>query len=754
MRRRLDLAASLVGRPQMLFLDEPTTGLDPRSRNEMWDIVARLADSGVTVLLTTQYLDEADQLADEIAVVDHGRVIATGTPEELKARRPARRRWPSARSTRPTLPTRDRRRGRARPGRRPRSQRRGRDRAGGRPGACCPRSSAASTTPACVVAELTLRGSSLDEVFLSLTGHRPTTPTTATPATPRPAARRKGAWHDRHRAQPPRPAAGPAGQPGRGPAADLLARLADPGRRSSTTRSSCSTSASSRSCSCCCSPTCSAARSPARRTPTCTFALPGIIVQNALFATLNTGVGLSTDLDKGVFDRLRIAADRPVRRRWPAGSWPTWSSRPGRSRCCSASARSSGFRVGTSPLGGARRVRPAADLHAGRLLDRRAGQHGRGQPGEGADLRLRGAVPAHLHQQRVRADRRRCRAGCRPGSKVNPVTILADAIRGLLVSGPVATPAAAVAAVGGRRSRWCSRRWRCGRSGAGRDPGAPAQPRLSGPASRQHALQRAGLAAPGTPRRRPASPSAARAAAATRATSGADRSSVPRTATLAPSSSGRPVRRRPPRSARSRQRRPAPRPSPARPAARPRRSAPAASWSRAAARSPRPPADAARPRCRAWPGAAATTFCCRQQLGRRGQRAACAAARSPSSRCWSAATSAASASMLGQPDPRRPRPGPAPSSARARSCSPSSHSSGPAGRRKFTRSSVGAQLAGQRQRLLQCRGRGRGSRRATWPGSASDDQRERHAPPLAELAERGQRGPEVAPRPRGGRGRS
>jgi oleandomycin transport system ATP-binding protein len=86
MRRRLDLAASLVGRPQVLFLDEPTTGLDPRARNDVWDMVRNLLATGVTVLLTTQYLEEADQLADEIAVVDHGRVIATGTPEELKSK--------------------------------------------------------------------------------------------------------------------------------------------------------------------------------------------------------------------------------------------------------------------------------------------------------------------------------------------------------------------------------------------------------------------------------------------------------------------------------------------------------------------------------------------------------------------------------------------------------------------------------------------------------------------------------------------
>jgi ABC-2 type transport system ATP-binding protein len=85
MRRRLDIAASIIVTPQILFLDEPTTGLDPRSRNEVWDIVRALVASGTTVLLTTQYLDEADQLADRIAVIDHGKVIAEGTPGQLKA---------------------------------------------------------------------------------------------------------------------------------------------------------------------------------------------------------------------------------------------------------------------------------------------------------------------------------------------------------------------------------------------------------------------------------------------------------------------------------------------------------------------------------------------------------------------------------------------------------------------------------------------------------------------------------------------
>ncbi|MFN8074121.1 MAG: ATP-binding cassette domain-containing protein [Kineosporiaceae bacterium] len=84
MRRRLDLAASLVGRPRVIFLDEPTTGLDPSKREEMWDVVRRLVGEGSTVLLTTQYLEEADALADEITVIDHGRVIAQDTPDGLK----------------------------------------------------------------------------------------------------------------------------------------------------------------------------------------------------------------------------------------------------------------------------------------------------------------------------------------------------------------------------------------------------------------------------------------------------------------------------------------------------------------------------------------------------------------------------------------------------------------------------------------------------------------------------------------------
>jgi oleandomycin transport system ATP-binding protein len=169
MRRRLDLAASLVTRPRVLYLDEPTTGLDPRSRNEMWEVVESLTATGVTVLLTTQYLEEADQLASEIAVVDQGKVIATGTPDELKARTGAQ-----------TLAVRP-----ADPACLPAVRGALAALAGTEPEVRNTTASVPVTDPAIapavvrhldeagvLLAELTLRGSTLDEVFLSLTGHR------------------------------------------------------------------------------------------------------------------------------------------------------------------------------------------------------------------------------------------------------------------------------------------------------------------------------------------------------------------------------------------------------------------------------------------------------------------------------------------------------------------------------------------------------------------------------------------------------
>ncbi|MGH3908670.1 MAG: ATP-binding cassette domain-containing protein [Pseudonocardiaceae bacterium] len=168
MRRRLDLAASLVGRPPMLYLDEPTTGLDPRGRLELWALVRTLVAEGVTVLLTTQYLEEADELADEIAVIDRGKVIANGTPEELKAKtgaqslavRPADERdlptvvsvvraladvAPEVEGRLVTVPVTD--------------------------PAVLPAAVRRLDDAGVVITELALRNSSLNEVFLALTGH-------------------------------------------------------------------------------------------------------------------------------------------------------------------------------------------------------------------------------------------------------------------------------------------------------------------------------------------------------------------------------------------------------------------------------------------------------------------------------------------------------------------------------------------------------------------------------------------------------
>ncbi|GAT66153.1 ABC transporter [Planomonospora sphaerica] len=169
MRRRLDLAASLVGRPQVLFLDEPTTGLDPRSRTELWSVVRGLMADGVSVLLTTQYLEEADQLADDIVVFDHGRVIASGTSDELKATTGAQ-----VLEVRPLRPTDL-----------DLVSQVVADVIGEAPDLTGGRATASVHDPAVVPAivrrlddlgvvatELALRKSSLDEVFLALTGHR------------------------------------------------------------------------------------------------------------------------------------------------------------------------------------------------------------------------------------------------------------------------------------------------------------------------------------------------------------------------------------------------------------------------------------------------------------------------------------------------------------------------------------------------------------------------------------------------------
>jgi oleandomycin transport system ATP-binding protein len=170
MRRRLDLAASLLGDPEVLFLDEPTTGLDPRARLQMWDTVRGVVAAGATVLLTTQYLDEADELADQIAVIDRGGVVAAGTPDELKSMTGSQ-----------TLAVRAADRGQT-----PRVALVVAEVTGAQPDIRTETGlvTATVTDPAMaaavvrrlddagiVAAELTLRLPSLDEVFLSLTGH-------------------------------------------------------------------------------------------------------------------------------------------------------------------------------------------------------------------------------------------------------------------------------------------------------------------------------------------------------------------------------------------------------------------------------------------------------------------------------------------------------------------------------------------------------------------------------------------------------
>jgi ABC-2 type transport system ATP-binding protein len=177
MRRRLDLAASLVGRPRVLFLDEPTAGLDPASRRDLWALIGDLVATGTTVLLTTQYLEEADQLADRIAVIDHGRLVSEGTSDQLKDRvggavleltvpddERARALW-ALRTMQAEDPTAgDQHRGRivlpAPDGARTLTQ-------------ALRRLDAAGVTPE----DVALRKPTLDDVFLALTGHRATTPT-------------------------------------------------------------------------------------------------------------------------------------------------------------------------------------------------------------------------------------------------------------------------------------------------------------------------------------------------------------------------------------------------------------------------------------------------------------------------------------------------------------------------------------------------------------------------------------------------
>ena len=179
MRRRLDLAASLVGRPRVLYLDEPTTGLDPRSRNEVWAMIREMVADGTTVLLTSQYLEEADQLAHDIAVIDHGVVIATGTPDELKAQtgQQVLEVTPADRDDVPAVAALLAARLEATPEVRAES---GTVSAAVESGRMLPAIVRELDAAGLELAEFALRKASLDEVFLALTGQ----PASASPASP------------------------------------------------------------------------------------------------------------------------------------------------------------------------------------------------------------------------------------------------------------------------------------------------------------------------------------------------------------------------------------------------------------------------------------------------------------------------------------------------------------------------------------------------------------------------------------------
>ena len=318
MRRRLDIAASLVVTPRLMFLDEPTTGLDPRSRNQVWDIIRALRRRGTTILLCTQYLEEADQLADGIAVIDHGKVIAEGTPAQLKAsvgsgalhvrlldpdQRPEAERQLAARARR--------RQARARPGG---AVRRLRGRRAGRGGA-----SRSSSRSGVQVADFSLGQPSLDEVFLALTGH--------------PAEEADGGSRPRHER---RTTTGPADRGRRhpqGPRVDAAAAAAE--RLDATLAFGWRGMLKVKHVP---EQLLDVTITPVMFVLLFTYLfggaisgstgdyldyiLPGVLVMSVLFTTVYSGVALNTDLTKGVVDRFRslpiwtpgAARRRPARR--------------------------------------------------------------------------------------------------------------------------------------------------------------------------------------------------------------------------------------------------------------------------------------------------------------------------------------------------------------------------------------------------------------------------------------------------------
>ena len=301
MRRRLDLGSALIGRPRLLFLDEPTTGLDPRSRLGMWDVIRGLVREGTTLLLTTQYLEEADELADTIAVVDHGRSSPAAPPTSSSRRSAASGSRSSSTTAQPC------------PG------------DGAAVGAIATARSTLDehtrrlTVPASgggagvlvqvvrdldeagiAIDDIGLRRPTLDDVFLALTGHAAEIEAT-TDERGTTAGRGEGrmtAAHDRRRPARRRCRQRARRRPRRRAGATSSASRASPSWRSSRS--------SSRSCSCCCSRSCSAARS---RCPAAAsyreFLMPGIFAQTIVFAAATTAIGMCDDINKGIIDRFR-----------------------------------------------------------------------------------------------------------------------------------------------------------------------------------------------------------------------------------------------------------------------------------------------------------------------------------------------------------------------------------------------------------------------------------------------------------------
>ena len=335
MRRRLDLAAALVARPTVLFLDEPTTGLDPQSRNDLWEVIEQLVGGGTTVLLTTQYLEEADRLADTLVVLDHGRVIAEGTPARLKANLGATVLEIGLGSIEDA------------------------QRARGVLDALGSHTPSVNGTvvevtvdqgPEAAMASLrsldqqqivpttfTLREPSLDDVFLALTGRRAEegtedAPTASRPvpsrATPRRRPCRPGQGDDRddHRPRPhrrPRPAFDPT----RVPVALGPRRHPDrhQAQRRQPTRASprrCSSPPCSPSCSCCCSSTCSAAPSTSPGSATSTTSCPASSCRPSPSARSRPASGWPRTCRRGS-SSASAPCPWPARPCWPAAPRPT-----------------------------------------------------------------------------------------------------------------------------------------------------------------------------------------------------------------------------------------------------------------------------------------------------------------------------------------------------------------------------------------------------------------------------------------------